>query len=154
MVERAARVCAECPLRVDCLYAAVVRHDVAGVVAGTTERERCAIRGELGIAVEPENLDGLTGGLSSRRNVDHDDIIRLYRTNPGESLEAIAGRLGCSPSTVKRHLRQERTQKSGMHNWRTQEAAATGQPPTRDQVLTATARVLAMMPTNRFRFSR
>jgi hypothetical protein len=40
--------------------------------------------------------------------VDHDEVVRLRAANPDESLERLAQRLGCSLSTVKRHLRQER----------------------------------------------
>jgi len=42
----------------------------------------------------------------------HDEIIRLRNAHPDQSLEALAHRLGCSLSTVKRHLRQERDQPS------------------------------------------
>jgi AraC-like DNA-binding protein len=150
LVDKARHICAECPLRVECLYAAVVSHDVAGVVAGTTERQRCAIRHELGIAVDPENFDRLAGIATPGRPVDHNEVIRLHRANPGESLDSIAGRLGCSPSTIKRHLRQERTQTPGMHNWQTQRTTTAVRPPTRKQVLAAADRVLATMPTNRF----
>ena len=36
LLARARVVCEACPLRTPCLYDAVVRHDVAGFVAGTT----------------------------------------------------------------------------------------------------------------------
>ncbi|HZA05629.1 MAG TPA: helix-turn-helix domain-containing protein, partial [Propionibacteriaceae bacterium] len=42
------------------------------------------------------------------RQVDHDEVVRLRHAHPDESLETIARRLGCSLSTVKRHLRRER----------------------------------------------
>lgn len=105
---RAAAVCATCPLVKGCLYDAVVRYDVAGFVAGTTARERRSIRANLGIAVESENLDTLAGVTATSHRVDRDEVLRLRRANPDETLEQLAMRLGCSMSTVKRHLRKSR----------------------------------------------
>jgi DNA-directed RNA polymerase specialized sigma24 family protein len=107
LVARARATCEECPLRAACLYDAVVRHDVAGFVGGTTVRQRNEIRRRLGIVVQAEDLDTLAGVLGSRQ-IDHDEVMRLRRANPDETLEQLAGRLGCSLSTVKRHLRRER----------------------------------------------
>lgn len=140
LFEQAARVCADCPLREDCLYDAVVEHDVAGIAAGTTQRERGAIRRELAITVEPENLDALAGTASPSRPVDHDDVVRLHRANPGESLESIAGRLGCSMSTVKRHLRQER--RSADVDSRRRPRRPSEHRPTREQVMRAATRIV------------
>jgi hypothetical protein len=106
--QQAAETCCRCPLLAGCLYEAVVRHDVAGYAAGTTARQRVKIRALLGISVEPENLDTLAGIVGGNRPVDHDEVVRLRAANPGESLERLAQRLGCSLSTVKRHLRRER----------------------------------------------
>jgi hypothetical protein len=50
-------------------------------------------------------LAGVTG---RHRQVDHDEVVRLRYAHPDESLETLAHRLGCSLSTVKRHLRRER----------------------------------------------
>jgi len=108
LVARARATCAECPLRTACLYDAVVRHDVAGFVGGTTVRQRHEIRRRLGIVVEAEDLDTLAGVLGGARQVDHDEVLRLRRAKPDETLEQLAARLGCSLSTVKRHLRRER----------------------------------------------
>lgn len=105
---RASAVCSACPLMASCLYQAVVKHDVAGFVAGTTQRERSAIRARLGVSVEPEDLDSLAGVTRGSRQVNHDEVVRLRQANPHESLETIAHRLGCSLSTVKRHLRRHR----------------------------------------------
>ena len=104
--------CEGCPLRTECLYQAVVRHDVAGFVAGTTVRQRNEIRRRLGVVVEPEDLDTLAGVVGGSRQVDHDEVLRLRRANPHETLEQLAQRLGCSLSTVKRHLRRERHEPS------------------------------------------
>lgn len=108
LVTQARATCEECPLRTACLYDAVVRHDVAGFVGGTTVRQRNEIRRRLGIVVEPEDLDTLAGVVGGARQIDHDEVMRLRRASPHETLEQLAHRLGCSLSTVKRHLRRER----------------------------------------------
>ena len=58
----------------------------------------------------PEDFDSLAGVVGGQRTVDHDEVVRLRRAHPDESLERIARRLGCSLSTVKRHLRRERNE--------------------------------------------
>jgi len=108
LLGQARAVCEACPLRTTCLYDAVVRHDVAGFVGGTTVRQRSEIRRRLGIVVEPEDLDTLAGVVGGARQIDHDEVLRLRRANPDETLEQLAARLGCSLSTIKRHLRRER----------------------------------------------
>lgn len=108
LVSQARATCGECPLRTACLYDAVVRHDVAGFVGGTTVRQRLEIRRRLGLVVEPEDLDTLAGVVGGARQIDHDEVVRLRRANPDETLEQLAQRLGCSLSTIKRHLRRER----------------------------------------------
>lgn len=107
MIRKAENLCVDCPLMVDCLYRAVVQHDVAGFCAGTTARQRAEMRQRLGIRVEPENLDSFAGA-SSGHQVDHAEVLRLRQANPTDSLESLAQRLGCSLSTVKRHLRKAR----------------------------------------------
>jgi len=102
-------ICTACPLIDDCLYRSVVEVDVAGYVAATTPEQRALIRARLDIAVEPEDLDTIAGVTGRHRQIDHDELVRLRNANPHESLEALAQRLGCSLSTVKRHLRRERT---------------------------------------------
>ena len=101
-------LCHACPVLEKCLYAAVVHHDVAGYVAGTTRKQRAELRSQLGVRVEPEDFDTLSGVTRHHRQVDHDEVVRLRHANPHESLEQLAQRLGCSLSTVKRHLRHER----------------------------------------------
>jgi len=109
LAAKACALCAECPARRQCLYDAVVRFDVAGIVAGTTPAMRMAVRERLGWRVPAENLDSLLG-LGSAHHIDHEMIVRARRANPQESLDQLAERLGCSLSTVKRHLRQERAE--------------------------------------------
>lgn len=103
-------LCEGCPLIKQCLFDAVVNHDVAGFAGGTTQRQRTEIRQQLRIRVEPEDFDTLAGVTARHRQVDGDEVVRLRRANPHESLETLAHRLGCSLSTVKRHLRKARSQ--------------------------------------------
>ncbi|HYI57957.1 MAG TPA: WhiB family transcriptional regulator [Microlunatus sp.] len=142
LAAEATDVCASCPLLTACLYRAVVEYDVAGFVAGTTERQRAQIRARLGVEVEPEDFDTLAGVVGGQRTVDHDEVVRLRRAHPDESLERIARRLGCSLSTVKRHLRKERNQPSP--------AIGTRRPrPTEAQVRRAAGETLAENSGNR-----
>ena len=133
--QHAAESCRRCPLLADCLYEAVVRHDVAGYAGGTTARERARIRSALGIVVTPENLDTLAGVTGGSRPVDHDEVIRLRAANPDESLERLAQRLGCSLSTIKRHLRRERSGQAPVR-------AGVRPMPSTAEVLLAASRVL------------
>ncbi|HEY5979266.1 MAG TPA: WhiB family transcriptional regulator [Microlunatus sp.] len=142
LAAEASEVCAACPLLTACLYRAVVDHDVAGFVAGTTQRQRGEIRARLGVEVEPEDFDSLAGVVGGQRSVDHDEVVRLRRAHPDESLERIARRLGCSLSTVKRHLRQERNEPATVaHRRATRPTAAT--------VRRAAAEILAENSGNR-----
>jgi transposase-like protein len=109
LMTKATETCNSCPLFAKCLYDAVVNHDVYGFVAGTTARQRQEIRAELEVTVEPDDFDTLAGVTSPNRQIDHDEVVRLRAANPHESLESIAQRLGCSLSTVKRHLRRARS---------------------------------------------
>ena len=108
LVDAAQQACQSCPMIENCLYTVVVHHDVAGYVGGTTPDQRARIRRALQIRVQPEDLDTLAGVTGRHRQVDHDEVIRLRSGHPDESLETLAHRLGCSLSTVKRHLRRER----------------------------------------------
>jgi hypothetical protein len=107
--QQAGTLCRACPLIEPCLYRAVVEHDVTGYVAGTSARQRTEIRRRLRVVVPPEDFDTLAGVVGAHRQVDHTEVLRLRAAHADESLEVLAGRLGCSLSTVKRHLRRERT---------------------------------------------
>jgi hypothetical protein len=133
LVGAAQQACHSCPLIEDCLYAAVVQHDVAGYVGGTTPEQRFRIRRALQISVHPEDLDSLAGVTGRHRQVDHDQVVRLRPAHPDESLETLARRLGCSLSTVKRHLRRERRKPSVRR--------AEPPKPTLSQVLAAAEKV-------------
>lgn len=147
MTARASEICSDCPVMRNCLYDAVVRHDVAGYVAGTTQRQRAEIRRRLGIAVEPEDFDTLAGATARNRPVDHDEVLRLRRANPDETLETIAQRLGCSLSTVKRHLRRDRAERSTLP----EVAELRRGLPTKAQVLAVAAEVLTPLRTRSVR---
>lgn len=142
MVRKAENLCLDCPLMVECLYNAVVRFDVSGFVAGTTAKQRQELRRRLGVTVEAEDLDTLAGVTARHRQVDHDEVVRLRNANPHESLETLAHRLGCSLSTVKRHLRKHR---SLAHK----PAAAPRPLPTREDVLNVYRQMLAPAPSRR-----
>lgn len=70
LVHQAEQACLDCPLMQHCLYRAVVEHEVAGFVAGTTQRQRQEIRARLGVRVNPEDLDAFTGAGRSHHQVD------------------------------------------------------------------------------------
>lgn len=108
LTERARTTCDGCPLFNSCLYDAVVNHDVAGFAAGTTQAQRTQLRARLGVSVEKENFDALTGAVRGGRQLNHEEVLRLRQANPDQSLEVLAMRLGCSLSTVKRHMRRAR----------------------------------------------
>lgn len=133
MTRRATAICTGCAELEPCLYRAVVEHDVAGFVAGTTEHQRRRMRTILALTVRQDDLDAVTGAPSPGHQVNHAEIVRLRAQNPHMSLDTIAQRLGCSLSTVKRHLRRARA-----------EAGAAGRPehpsaprPTHSEVMLA-----------------
>lgn len=138
LVNQARSICAGCPFRSECLYDAVVKHDVSGFAGGTTERERKMIRRQLNVRVETEDLDTLAGVFRGGRRVDHDEVVRLRQANPHESLETLASRLECSLSTVKRHLRRHRRGQESKRRTQTPNIAevieAAGQNPSRNAV--------------------
>ena len=138
LITTAQAACRECPLIIDCLYRAVVEYDVAG----TTPPQRAQIRRRLGITVEPGDFDSLAGVTRRHRQVNHSEVVRLRNANPHESLEALAQRLGCSLSTVKRHLRRERRQPS---------ARDAAPKPTVAEVVVAVAAIVSGSPLVRRR---
>ncbi len=108
LVREAKKVCASCPLFTDCLFSAVAEHDVSGFVAGTTAVQRRSMRNLLDVEVQADDFDQLAGARGTRRPVSHEEVLRLRTQYPNDSLESLAMRLGCSLSTVKRHLRRAR----------------------------------------------
>lgn len=107
---RAEQVCNGCPLMTQCLYQAVVGHDVAGFVAGSTEAQRRSMRRVLGVRVESEDLSAWAGTREANRRVTTDEVRQLRAAHPDDSLPELAIRLGCSLSTIKRHLKAHRAE--------------------------------------------
>ena len=141
MAVRANRLCEACPMATRCLYQAIVDHDVAGFVAGTTPGQRQAIRARLRWNVAPDSVDRFIG-VSSPHQIDHDEVVRMRRSCPSETLETIATRMGCSLSTVKRHLRQARDEGRPVP----ERPRLSLVPPSVDQVLDARDAVLNRVP--------
>lgn len=138
LTARAAALCAGCPFREQCLTDAVVGHDVAGFVAGTTEPQRREIRARLGVTVAPVDNDTYAG-VNSGRSFNQEEIARLRTANPTQPLSSIAARLGCSVSTVKRHLRKANAMSKAPKPVRPM-------PPTKAQVMQVAAEVVAPEP--------
>lgn len=133
LVLTARQSCSGCRLLADCLFKAVAQTDVAGYVGCTTPRERQQIRKLIGVKLEAEDFDSVAGARGSRQPVDHEDVLRMRTQHPDDSLEQIAGRLGCSLSTVKRHLRRARREAAGAPEG----SASTPEVPTMDEVFDA-----------------
>lgn len=138
LVASARELCASCPILADCLYKAIAQTDVSGYVGCTTPKERGQIRKLIGVSIEAEDFDSFAGARGSRQPVDHDDVLRMRAQHPDDSLEQIAGRLDCSLSTVKRHLRRARTDADGPDGT----AAGSAGLPTMDEVFEAFEQVV------------
>ncbi len=131
-------LCAGCPILSDCLYKAIAQTDVSGYVGCTTPKERSQIRKLIGVRIDTEDFDSFAGARGSRQPVDHDDVLRMRSQHPDESLEQIAGRLDCSLSTVKRHLRRARGAGGGLDTAR----GGSVDLPTLDEVFEAFEQVV------------
>ncbi|MFT4299343.1 MAG: WhiB family transcriptional regulator [Aeromicrobium sp.] len=107
------RRCAACPIFTDCLYRAVVEVNVSGFVACTTESDRAALRRRLGVSVSDHEFAMLGTARLGSGPVDHEAVLTARRTHPGDTCQQLAERLGCSTSTVKRHLRRARQEQAG-----------------------------------------
>lgn len=140
LIHKAQTMCAECPLMQQCLYDAVVRFDVPGLAGGATTKQRLEIRAQLGLKVAAEDFDTMAGVTAPHRQVDHDEVVRLRAANPHASLETIAMRLGCSLSTVKRHMRKARAAAG------TVTAPRKPALPTTAEVMAAYQKVMANQP--------
>lgn len=121
------RRCAGCDVFDECLYHAVVDVDVSGFLACTSEIERRKMRRDLGIEIHLDSSPYGTARVGGGP-VDHTEVIAARKAHPDETCRQLAERLGCSTSTVKRHLRQER-------EGRASNAVAVMDQPTMDQVL-------------------
>lgn len=102
------RQCAGCPLMADCLYRAVVEVDVSGFLACTTENDRQEIRRQLGIQVRQVGVTPYGTARIGGGPVSHEAVMTVRQAHPKDTCHQLAERLGCSTSTVKRHLRRAR----------------------------------------------
>lgn len=134
--------CERCPLLGECLFRAIVEHDVAGFVAGTTEHQRSQIRARLGIQVQADDLSAWAGMRENQHRIGTDDVLALRAQRPDDSLKQLALHLGCSLSTVKRHLRAHRSQVAETLTVASQPSAQRT-PPTIADVLAAREAVVA-----------
>lgn len=128
------RQCAGCPLMVDCLYRAVVEVDVSGYAACTTESERALIRERLGIEVVRSTLTPYGAPRVGGGPVSHEAVLTSRQAYPKDTCQQLAERLGCSTSTIKRHLRRAREQRAADA---LPDPAAEQNLPTIDEVLDA-----------------
>lgn len=138
---QAERLCGSCPLLAQCLADAVTKHDVSGYVAGTTRRQRQEIRARLGVQVAAEDFDSYVG-VNSGRQFDPYEIHRMRAANPDQPLSVIAQKVGCSVSTVKRHLRRIERE-GGLPNTKSKQVLPS------PEVVLATARALNVGPGTR-----
>ncbi|WP_313405447.1 WhiB family transcriptional regulator [Aeromicrobium sp.] len=122
------RRCAGCDVFDACLYRAVVDVDVTGFLACTSEAERRRLRRDLGIEVQVDSSPYGTARVGGGP-VDHAEVLGARKAHPDDTCRQLAERLGCSTSTVKRHLRQEREGRGAV--------VATIDKPTMGQVLDA-----------------
>lgn len=125
------RRCAGCPALIDCLYRAVAEVDVSGFVACTTESERMRMRRELGIRVH-DIIPDLGASRVGVGPVRHEAVLAARAAHPSDTCRQLAERLGCSTSTVKRHLRRAREESAA-----DLVAVPTGGKPSVDDVLDA-----------------
>lgn len=102
--------CAGCPVLADCLYRAVVEVDVSGFVACTSETDRRRMRRQLGVEVQMTPTPSYGASRVGGGPVNHESVLAARRAHPDDTCRQLAERLGCSTSTIKRHLRQEREQ--------------------------------------------
>jgi HTH domain len=118
----------------DCRYRAVVDVDVSGFVACTTEADRAAIRDSLGIVVDAAPTGSYGPARSGAGPVSHEAVLTARTTHPKDTCQQLAERLGCSTSTIKRHLRRARAEAAQAD---VQVAPSPRRVPTVDDVLDA-----------------
>lgn len=128
----ARRRCAGCHEFVECLFRAVVEVNVSGYVACTTEADRLAIRRELGVDVAETEVTDFGAPRVGGGPVSHEAVMAARATHPKDTCFQLAERLGCSTSTVKRHLRRARQEQDPTTATTSRRAT-----PTVDQVLDA-----------------
>lgn len=129
------RQCAGCPLMVDCLYRAVVEVDVSGFAACTTESDRLRIREQLGIEVQPQVSAPFGVPRVGSGPLRHDMVMAARLAHPKDTCHQLAERLGCSTSTIKRHLRKAREARDAEIDDAARPAAVRASTPSIEAVL-------------------
>lgn len=103
-IARAKRVCAGCPVRLECLEWAIQRNEI-GVWGGTTEDERrLMVRKATGLYLHRRDPATLTHHQRLRLKRE-EAAWRLYRE--GMEPEEISREIGVSLNTVKSYLRSQ-----------------------------------------------
>lgn len=136
--EVARQRCASCPVLAECLYRAVVEVDVAGYLACTTQEQRELMRRDLGIAIDESEALALVG-RAGRGPVTHELVLETRAEHPEDTYQQLADRLGCSLSTIKRHLRRAR--REGRFDTTARSESGTAPQPTMSDVFDAFDRV-------------
>lgn len=137
ILAQAHRRCAGCPMLVDCLYRAVVEVDVSGFAACTTEADRAAIRSRLGIVVDANPSGSYGPARLGTGPVSHDAVLAARTAHPKDTCQQLAERLGCSTSTIKRHLRRARAEAAEASAMAAVVAETPRRVPSVDEVLDA-----------------
>lgn len=102
------RRCAGCPVLAECLFHAVVEVDVSGFVACTSEADRRRMRRNLGLSPQLSATSNYGTSRVGGGPVSHEAVMAARRAYPDDTCRQLADRLGCSTSTIKRHLRKAR----------------------------------------------
>jgi DNA-binding MarR family transcriptional regulator len=89
-----------------------VEVDVSGYAACTTEAERRLMRAQLGIEVTQSSLTPYGAPRVGGGPVSHESVLTARQAYPKDTCQQLAERLGCSTSTIKRHLRRDREQRA------------------------------------------
>ncbi len=78
----------------------------------TVESDRRAIRRQLGIQLEQPGTTPYGAARAHGGPISHEAVMGARQAHPADTCQQLAERLGCSISTVKRHLRRAREQHS------------------------------------------
>ena len=106
---------------------------MSGFAACTTETDRARIRRELGIVVQQPAPQSFGMPRVGGGPVSHEAVMQMRQSYPKDTCQQLAERLGCSTSTVKRHLRRARQGEESSDA--TAKPAAKTTVPTVDMVL-------------------
>jgi hypothetical protein len=90
------------------------------------------MRRQLGIEVAQPSLAPFGAPRVGGGPVSHEAVIAARQAHPKDTCQQLAERLGCSTSTIKRHLRRERQKSAAVVD-----VEASDGKPTLEQVLDA-----------------